>query len=145
MKKVILAVAALVTFGPSAFANTYVICGEKVDADSGDVRGFELELSSQWAGECSGQVGKKWNMKLGGKVAEWLAQNKKITATTLNDEGFKIVSIQIETGRTTSGQIGTKYVLHGLYDENPVLKKYTTGGYSGTVEIGTFECVSGND
>ena len=51
-------------FASVASANTYVKCGKSVNVDTGEVSGYELELSSEGKDDYSGPVGKNWNMKL---------------------------------------------------------------------------------
>ena len=132
-------------FSPQSFANTYVKCAEAIDSETFEVTNYELELSSEGSDDYSGPVGINWNLKLESEESNWLAPNLKIMAKTSTEDGQTIVEITIEVGSSISGPVGTRYVLTGLYDEAPVLEKFTMGGFAGTVKIGTYECFSSND
>jgi hypothetical protein len=140
MKTILSILVALIS--TSAFANTYVKCGQKANLDTFEVKGYELELSSE-NDKYTGEVGKNWNLKLGSENSEWLENNKNITAST---DKNGVITIFVRKFQTVSGYIGTRYVLTGLYDDQPVLEKYTLGGgIVGPMKVGTLECVSGND
>lgn len=136
-------VAAALFFSAPAFANTYVMCGKSVDLENQIVDGYELELSSE-NDEYTGAVGGNWNLKLD-LNSDWLTPSPKVTATQSEVAGNTIIEIKIVTARSASGAVGSVYKLIGLYDEEPVLEKYTMGGFAGSVKIGTFKCQSGND
>lgn len=142
--KILLPLFALL-LAPSAFANTYVICGKSVDADTMEATGYELELSSEGEDDYSGPVGKKWNMKLDSQDSEWLAPSEKVIAKNYEQDGDTIIEIKIIQGQSPSGPVGTRYKLIGLYNDEPVLEKFTMGGFAGTIKVGTFQCASGND
>lgn len=133
------------TISTGAFANTYVKCGRTADFDSGEVQGYELELSSEGADDYSGPVGQKWNLKLESEDSAWLARNRNIVARSYMSDDDTVVEITIKQAITASGPVGHQYKLVGLYDETPKLFKYTMGGFAGSVLIGTFQCLSGND
>lgn len=144
MKIFALLICAL--FAQSALAdNTYVICGKTVDIDSFTIQGFELALSSEGSDAYKGPVGKSWNLKLGSEDSDWLAPNKNVIAKTSKTDGKTAVEIIIKNAQTPSGPVGTRYVLSDLYDDEPVLEKYTFGGFAGKVKAGEFRCLTGND
>lgn len=131
-----------------AFSNSYIVCAQKVDFDeyieTGKVVGFELALSSE-DDDYSGALGTNWNLKLGSDDSEWLVSSKKVKARTLEQEGSIVVNISIENARSASGPVGTQYKLIGLFDDSPVLEKYTMGGFAGSLKVATFECVGSYD
>lgn len=128
----------------SVYANTYVKCGAFVDLEAGKVSGYELEISSE-NDHYSGPVGKNWNLKLD-EQADWLNINSKITARSFKDANDNtVVEIAIKKAQATTGPVGTLYKLIGLYDDEPILEKYTMGGFAGTIKTGTFKCQSAND
>ena len=129
----------------AAQANTYVKCGKTVDFEAFEVTNYELELSSEGSDDYSGPVGKNWNMKLGDEDSDWLEFNPAITAKNYEENDTVVVEIKIKTATSASGAVGTRYKLIGLYDEAPILEKYTMGGFAGAVKIGTYQCLSGND
>jgi hypothetical protein len=130
-------------FSSWAFANTYVICGTAVDPEEQIVTGYELELSSE-DDEYSGPVGKTWNLKLE-KNSDWLPFSKRVVAKTSKVANDTIIEIEITQAQSASGIVGTVYKLIGLYNEQPILEKYTMGGFAGSIKIGTFQCLSAND
>lgn len=130
----------------AAFANTYVKCGKEASLDNApDVVGYELELSSEDSDGYSGPVGGTWNLKLENENSEWLASNPNIRAKTVKSGDQVNVEITITRGRSSSGPVGTKYLLVDLYSDEPTLEKYTMGGFAGPLMLGTFQCFSGND
>ena len=133
----------LAFFAPAAFANTYVKCGKKVLNDK--VYGYELELSSESPDEYSGPAGRKWNIKLFKERSEWLDLSPNIVAKNYRKDGKTVVEITMKYGQTRSGPVGLHYVLSDLYADYPTLEKSTFGGFAGTVKVGTYECISGND
>lgn len=137
-----LTVSTLLT--STSFASTYAICGKKISKDGQNVEGYELELSAE-SDKYAGPVGKNWNLKLGSQKSDWLPANKNIVAKSQKANGDVVVDITIATGRSATGIVGTAYRFIGVYADYPVLEKYTIGGFAGTVKVGTFECVSGND
>jgi hypothetical protein len=144
MKKMAFVLIASMTFSSMAFANTYVKCGESVDLMADTVSGYELEISSE-NDIYSGPVGENWNLKVD-EAGNWLDVNKNITARSFKDaDDNTVIEVSIKQGQSVTGPVGIKYKLIGLYDDEPVLEKYTMGGFAGSVKIGTFQCQSAND
>lgn len=129
----------------SVFANTYVKCGVKADFESFSVSPYELELSSEGSDEYSGPVGINWNMKLGSEDSEWLAPNTDVVARTSVVAGETIVDITVKYAEAATGPVGIRYKLIGLFNEGPVLEKYSMGGFLGTYKLASFECLSAHD
>lgn len=129
-----------------AFASSIVKCGVKADVDNFEVKGYELELSSQ-NDDFSGAVGGTWHMKVGSEKSKWLKKNPKITAeTSENEDGDTVVEVVLRGARTPTGYTGTRYVLIGLYSEQPTLEKWSLGGgIIGRRKLATFECVAAQD
>lgn len=132
------------TLSLSAFGSSYYICGETVNPDNGTVTGYELEMSSV-NDDYSGVVGENWNLKLE-QDGDWIATRPSITAkTTQNASGEDVVTVTVVHAQSASGMVGTQYKMSGLYDDQPVLEKYTMGGFAGSVKIGTYNCISAID
>lgn len=131
-------------FSIKAHSYTYVRCGQSVDFENFEVSGYELELSSE-SDDYTGTVGGTWNLKLKSEKSDWLPASRNITAQSSVENGDTIVQIVIIFDRTPSGPVGIRYKLIGLYDDAPVLERYTMGGFSGSVKTARFECYSGND
>ncbi len=141
--KVLLLFIALI-LPSTVFANSYIICGQTASFDDGmTVTGYELELSSE-DDNYSGPVGKNWNLKLK-ENGEWLKPNDAVVATSLEKDGDVTVRITIAAASSVTGPVGSQYVLTNLFDEEPVLEKFTMGGFAGSVKIGTFHCVGAYD
>ena len=140
-----LLLAGVITTSLPVFANTYVICGETVDIETSTVKGYELELSSEGADEYKGPVGKLWQMKLEDQSSNWLSANENIVARNYVKGDDHVVEIIISQARSASGFVGTLYKLTGLYDEQPTLEKFTMGGFAGTIRVGHYQCLTGND
>lgn len=144
MKKLVYLVICSSFLGSSVFAQSYVKCGTDVDLDTMEVTGYELEMSSD-NDDYSGPVGENWNLKLD-ENGDWLSPRRNVLARSLQDSNQRtLVEITISKGATATGAVGTVYKLIDLYSEEPVLEKYTMGGFAGTVKLGTFKCLSGND
>jgi hypothetical protein len=134
----------MATISTSVFASSYYICGKTVNLDNGTVTGYELEISSG-DDDYSGIVGETWNLKLQ-QDADWMAPRSTITAkTTQNGNGEDMVTVTVVHGQSASGMVGTQYKLFGLYDDEPVLEKYTMGGFAGSIKTDTFKCISALD
>lgn len=142
--KFVYLIAISTILSTSAWANSNVKCGKYTNFDDFEVKGFELELSSD-SDDYSGIVGKKWHLKLESENSEWLKVNKNITARNYKKDGLTIVQITIKTGKSVEGQIGINYKLVGLYEEEPTLEKYRIEGSSNYVKIGTYKCISAID
>lgn len=129
-----------------ASASVIVKCGVKADVDNFEVTGYELELSSQ-DDNFEGVVGGTWEMKIGSEKSKWLKKNPKITAqTTQNEDGDTVVEVFMRGARTPTGYTGTRYVLIGLYSDQPALEKWSLGGgIIGRRKLATFQCVTGID
>lgn len=129
-----------------ASASSIVKCGVTADVDEFEVTGYELELSSQ-DDNYNGVVGGTWEMKIGSEKSKWLKKNPKITASTSeNKDGDTVVEVILRGARTPSGYTGTRYVLIGLYSDQPVLEKWSLGGgIVGRRKLATFQCVAGLD
>ncbi len=126
----------------SVSASTYVKCGRTVNLETEEVTGYELELTSE--SSYNGPAGKNWSLKLD-EHAEWMKLNPKIVASQYEELDNTIVEVRITDAMATSGPVGTRYKLIGLYDDEPVLEKYTMGGFAGTVRVGKFKCFSSID
>jgi len=72
-----------------------------------------------------------------------LKPTKNITAKS--NESTNSVEITIRQAQGASGPVGISYVLSDMYDDEPVLEKYTMGGFVGRVKVATFACYTGND
>jgi len=140
MKKVLAFLSLSVVLSSVSMANTYVKCGQSLNESGDDVIGYELEVSSE-SDIYSGPVGGSWNLKLRSEDSEWLEKNPKVTAREANGD----IEISLKMDQSASGPVGVKYVLKGLYDDYPVLEKYSMGGFAGNIKQGTFKCFSGND
>lgn len=140
----LLVLMSCLVFSVEAFSYTYVKCGKSVDFENFVVSGYELELSSE-SDDYMGTVGGTWNLKLKSEDSDWLPASRNITAQSSIVDGDTIIQIIIIFDRTPSGPVGLRYKLIGLYDDAPVLEKYTMGGFAGSVKTATFECFSGND
>ena len=132
------------TISTSAFGSSYYICGKAVNPDNGDVTGYELEISSG-DDDYSGVVGESWNLKLE-QGSDWIKPRPGITAkTTQNSDGEDMVTVTVVQGQSASGSVGTQYKLFGFFNDEPVLEKYTMGGFAGSIKINTFKCISSID
>lgn len=129
-------------FSSSAFAISYVKCGDSVNLKKWEVTGYELEVFSQDS-DFSGPAGENWDLRLD-ENSPWIGDDKNITAKTLPYGLSTLVEITIVNGKSATGPVGIKYKLIGLYDAQPVLEKYTMGGFAGTVKVKTFQCYRGN-
>ena len=139
---------ALLLSSFQAFSNSYIVCAQKADfdeyIDSGKVVGFELALSSE-DDNYNGVLGSKRYMKLGSEDSEWLASIDAIVASTHERGEDVVVNIALKHDLSTSGPVGIKYKLIGLFDDTPVLEKYAMGGLAGSVKLATFECIGSYD
>ncbi len=143
-KKSILVQIFATTVSASAFGSSYYICGKTVNPDNGTVTGYELEISSG-DDDYSGVVGENWNLKLA-QDSDWISPRPGITAkTTQNSNGEDMVTVTVVQGQSASGLVGTQYKLNGLFDDEPVLEKYTMGGFAGSIKTDTFKCISSID
>lgn len=130
-------------FSTTALANVYIKCGKTANGDEATVTGYELEVSSE-SDNFNGPVGNNWNLKLD-ETGDWLPATNLITAKSVEKDTTTTVSIKIKQGDSLTGAVGTEYELVGIYDDKPSLKKFTMGGFTGKILIGTFECFSAND
>lgn len=144
-RKVLLSMLAFALSSTSLASNTFVQCGQYVDEDSFEVTGFELALSSEGSKRYHGPVGDSWNLKLGSENSEWLDFNRKITAKEFKDKNGTVVEVTIQKDRSISGPVGIKYRVLNFFDFNPVLEKYSIGGFAGERLIKTYPCISGHD
>lgn len=127
----------------SAFASTYVKCGKAIDTETLETQGYELELSSE-SDRYTGHVGGEWNLKLK-ESGDWLKPNRNVTAKTTKVDGTTIIEVTIKQAQAASGPVGLRYRLVGLWDEEPVLEKYSMGGFVGTRLLEKFKCVGTSD
>lgn len=131
--------------GSGAFANTYVKCGKFHDKKSDKIYGYELELSSESPDDYSGPAGRNWNIKLFKERSEWLDLSPNIVAKNFKRDEKTVVEITMKYGDTPTGPVGLRYVLSDLYADYPTLEKFSFGGFAGTVKLGTYACITGND
>lgn len=138
-------ILVLCVFSQTVFANTYVKCGKYREKKSDKIFGYELELSSESPDEYSGPAGRKWNIKLFKERSEWLDLSPNILAKNFKRDEKTVVEITMKYGDTPTGPVGLRYVLSDLYADYPTLEKFSFGGFAGTVKLGTYECITGND
>ncbi|MCB0411951.1 MAG: hypothetical protein KDD22_05455 [Bdellovibrionales bacterium] len=133
------AVILVAMFSSYSLANISIKCGKTADFENFTVTEFELLISSE-DDNFDGPVGGSWNMKIGSEDSEWLDYNPNVTADLVQGPGSKFVEITIK--EDMSGAVGSKYKLFNLYDETPILEKYTMGGFVGSLRVGIYACVS---
>ena len=139
-------VAALVFFSisSSAFASSYVSCGQG-EPDDEILFGSAQEIQISSGDDAyAGPVGGTWELKLKTKE-DWMAANKAVTASTTRDSQNRVVVTISMVQAQGLGPVGVKYVLTDLYADYPTLEKFAIGGFAGGSKVGQYSCASAND
>lgn len=136
----------LALLSSTAFAsNTVVICGKTANPDEFTVGGFELMISSESSDGYNGELGRDWQLKLVSEESPWISDAKNISAKMIRGGGKTQIVITLVQGRGPSGPVGTRYILEDLYGEETILEKWNFGGFTGTLKVGSFQCLTAAD
>lgn len=136
MKLILVLLAPFALSSSLSFAASFIACGESVDFDNFQVGNFELAISSE-DDNYTGVVGENWHLQL--EEGDWLERTEKIVATPIN--GGKDLEILIGSNSDSGGDTEMVYLLVGVFDDEPILKKYIIRSLFERLHVGDFKCI----